>query len=207
MQMIPATAEWARHWLYDWGGANVSVLLSVNRNLAPQWRWAAQLVSALGSYWGAPAMLALLWLFSRRPSVDLDAPARLAPWTFLVAFALAFALAAVLKPALAFPRPAVALGPGVIRALGAPDSQYSLPSGHATYAAVVAGTLWPLVRRPLRLLLVLAAIAVGWSRVALGAHFPADVLWGWALGAASAAMAAPVVRRFHRWPGDTERTP
>ena len=36
MQMIPATAEWARHWLYDWGGANVSVLLSVNRNLAPR---------------------------------------------------------------------------------------------------------------------------------------------------------------------------
>lgn len=205
--MVPATAEWVRHWLYDWGGANVAVLVAVNRSLAPQWAWAAQLVSALGSYWGAPAMLAALWLLSRRPSLHPHTPAQLAPLAFLVAFALAFAAAAALKSALALPRPAVALGNGVISALGEPDSRYSLPSGHATYAAVLAGTLWPLVRRPWRLLLVFAVVAVGWSRLALGAHFPADVLWGYVLGAFSVLIAEPVVRRLLGGSADREHTP
>ncbi|NOK93528.1 phosphatase PAP2 family protein, partial [Escherichia coli] len=37
--------------------------------------------------------------------------------------------------------------------------------------------------------LVFYAALVGWSRVAAGMHFPADVVAGWMLGASSVAIA------------------
>jgi signal peptidase II len=58
------------------------------------------------------------------------------------------------------------------------ERHYSLPSGHATYAALVVGALWPLMGRRGRIGLVLYAALVGWSRIAAGMHFPADVLAG-----------------------------
>lgn len=69
----------------------------------------------------------------------------------------------------------------------------SFPSGHAFGAAMVYLTLTALLARRLeqwaaRALLLLLAIgvaaAVGVSRVALGVHWPSDVLAGWAAGAA-----------------------
>nr|WP_239689683.1 phosphatase PAP2 family protein [Aquitalea pelogenes] len=62
----------------------------------------------------------------------------------------------------------------------APSEQwrYSLPSGHSTYAALVTGSLWPLVGTRRRLALILYLVLVGWSRIAAGMHFPAEVLAG-----------------------------
>ena len=79
----------------------------------------------------------------------------------------------------------------------------AFPSGHASRAAVflllVAWLILHLARRPvLRALGVLAcavmAIAVGWSRVLLGAHWPTDVLAGWALGVAWLVVVVAVTR-------------
>lgn len=60
-----------------------------------------------------------------------------------------------------------------------PD-RFSFPSGHATAALAVAlsyGLAWP----ALGPLFVSAAVVVGWSRVALGVHYPGDVLVGQAI--------------------------
>lgn len=71
----------------------------------------------------------------------------------------------------------------------------SFPSGHAFGAAMVYLTLASLLtfrmqpRAARVILLVLAigvALAVGVSRVALGVHWPSDVLAGWAAGSARA---------------------
>jgi signal peptidase II len=76
-----------------------------------------------------------------------------------------------------------------VRVIGDKELHYSLPSGHATYAALVVGALWPLMGRHGRVGLVLYATLVGWSRIAAGMHFPADVLAGWALGWSCTALA------------------
>lgn len=71
-------------------------------------------------------------------------------------------------------RPAVA---EVCAALVRAPDRFSFPSGHAAAAmsiAVAYGSVFPALAGPLALL----ALAVGFSRVRLGVHYPSDVLAG-----------------------------
>lgn len=64
------------------------------------------------------------------------------------------------------------------------ESTLGVPSGHAQHAVAVWGYLATAVRR--RWAWVAAGVVMvllGFSRVALGVHFPVDTLVGWALGA------------------------
>ncbi len=63
-----------------------------------------------------------------------------------------------------------------------PDvSEYSFPSGHAANTAALVGALVLILHRRLPAVLLGAAVllAVGWSQLALGRHYPTDVLAGW----------------------------
>ena len=61
--------------------------------------------------------------------------------------------------------------------------KFSFPSGHSTNAASVYGGLARLKdSTAARVAAALIMLAVGFSRVAVGAHFPTDVICGWALG-------------------------
>lgn len=78
---------------------------------------------------------------------------------------------------------------------------YAYPSGHAMFALLVYG-LWAWfvwnsdlprpIRRILTPLLVLWALAVLWSRLALGAHYVTDLLGGLLLAATALSVAATI---------------
>ena len=65
-----------------------------------------------------------------------------------------------------------------------PSDKFSLPSGHTAAAFVMATSIWAIY--PQWLLLVYSwAIAIGLSRIALGVHYPLDIVAGAVLGAGS----------------------
>jgi undecaprenyl-diphosphatase len=83
------------------------------------------------------------------------------------------------------------------------ETGYSFPSGHSLNSAATYGLLavvaWRTERLPLlvRRLAVVAALllpfAIGLSRVALGVHYPSDVLGGWSGGLALVAAGALLI--------------
>jgi len=64
------------------------------------------------------------------------------------------------------------------------DAQgFSFPSGHSSNSATVYGSLIRSVKHKwVRVFCVIITLLVGVSRFVLGAHYPTDVLCGWALG-------------------------
>lgn len=80
----------------------------------------------------------------------------------------------------------------------------SFPSGHAMSSLVTYGVLLlvlvPLLhgtaRRALTVAVVAVVVAVGFTRMALGAHYLTDVLAGWLLGALWLLL---TTLAFHRW--------
>jgi undecaprenyl-diphosphatase len=83
-----------------------------------------------------------------------------------------------------------------------PATGYSFPSGHALGSAVTYGLLalvaWrsrlpAVARRAAVVAGVTIPVLVGLSRVALGVHYPTDVLGGWLAGVAFVALAAIVI--------------
>lgn len=60
---------------------------------------------------------------------------------------------------------------------------FSFPSGHSTNAATLYGSIISFVKKTwVRVACVAIILLVGMSRVALGCHYPTDVLCGWTLG-------------------------
>ncbi len=75
----------------------------------------------------------------------------------------------------------------------------SFPSSHASVAFAFGFALWRLVPHRLGRWVPLGlALLVGWSRLALGLHFPLDVLAGVAVGALSWALAHTLLARIAR---------
>lgn len=114
---------------------------------------------------------------------------------FVLGLALAMPVGALAKGALTLPGPFIVLDEAAYRAAAAPDSRYTMPSGHASYVRVLAAALRRLLGSVARVGLLPLAAAVGWSRVALGAHSPADVAPGYALDWAGVVAAGPASRR------------
>lgn len=78
------------------------------------------------------------------------------------------------------------------------ETSYSYASGHCTNSLVFFGfwayvslrsTLPALPRVAIAVTLLVLSGAIGWSRLALGAHYPTDVLGGYLLGAAILELA------------------
>jgi membrane-associated phospholipid phosphatase len=130
--------------------------------------------------------------------VGMSARANLIPLTIVFA-AQAASQAATTLLKLAFHR----IRPGVY--VGPLESDLSFPSGHAVTAIVFFGGLAILAwqapfPRPVAaaaaIVLVICAIGIPWSRLALGAHYATDVIGGLFFGAAWLCAALALMLRL-----------
>lgn len=137
--------------------------------------------------------VSVIWLWLRRQP-------RLAVYVILTS-AGGFILNLVVKELVARLRPVVQ--DPVYTAYG-----WSFPSGHTMNSLVCYGILLlvfaPALRsgaqRAVTALAVVVVLAIGLSRIALGAHYPSDVLGGWLLGSLWLVLATVA---FHRWRRDS----
>ena len=102
------------------------------------------------------------------------------------------------------PRPAAVLDIAQFHLIGPTLNLHSFPSGHTITAFAAASAVMAVIlpgNKPIRMALLAAAIivlaaAVGLSRVAVGAHWPADVLAGALFGWLAGLSGAWFTRRF-----------
>ena len=171
-------------WLYDWGGLNNVLFQAINANHAA---WSDSIMLALTwagdhdrfSLYLAALALVSFWRLSRYPGSAAAQTWLLALTVFSVGYLLDGMLVIGLKSAFDFPRPPAVFAPDSVIVLGMPEFHHSFPSGHASFATLIAAVLWPLAKKPLpRVALVLYVLGVCLSRPYLGYHFPADVFFG-----------------------------
>lgn len=179
------------HELYDWFGLNVALF---------------HLINGLHAVWWDDLMLAMTWLgdHNRYPFylavalVTAYARPRTFPLRNVLVFAIGNAFTGIiiplLKPGIDFPRPLLALGHDAVVVVGEPELHHSFPSGHATFVVLLAAALGPGMSRPTKAACWFFAALVCLSRVAVGAHFPADVVGGALIALAAFAIALALTR-------------
>ncbi len=137
----------------------------------------------------AVALIALLWRGGLRGRVCV----------FLLVLGVGLTDGVVcknLKKAAARPRPFLT-HPEVTTRVGRGESG-SLPSSHAANWAAAVIVLGAFYRRSWRAT-VPVALAISFSRVYNGVHYPSDVLAGWALGGGTAWLSLHGADRLWRW--------
>ena len=111
-------------------------------------------------------------------------------WQLILCALIATLLSQGLKEALNMPRPPTVLDTDQMILIGESHGWYSFPSGHTTAAFTLAGliTMQSWTRSGIKVALIIGALLVGLSRIAVGVHWPQDVLAGMATGWISAAL-------------------
>jgi undecaprenyl-diphosphatase len=167
----------------NWDG---TLMLALAARREPWLTWCMRLLSVAGSgLIEIPlALLLIVGLVLRKRNAE-------ASWYTAAAFS-GWALYGLAKLAVHRPRPHVI--PRLMHGAG----WYSYPSGHSMLAPIIFGlgiivwaAPWPsaALRRAALTLAALFALAIGFSRVYVGVHYPSDVLGGLLLGTAWSALA------------------
>jgi len=127
-------------------------------------------------------------------------------WGGLLGALFMFLVLRAFKGTLNLPRPLGVLSPETMNVIGPGHKKSAFPSGHAATIFLYFG-IWALSerRRWLWPILVIPACLVGISRLAVGVHWPSDVLAGAALGWTSAWVGLSLARRTQWGGGQTAK--
>ncbi len=125
----------------------------------------------------------------------------------LLSALVATAITHSIKPILDIPRPPAVLAADAMHLIGHRLDHGSFPSGHAVTAFTLAGLLIVGLRLSVgwSVVVLLAAALLGVSRMAVGVHWPTDVLAGSVIGLISVMLAQLWLNRWSslnhaRWP-------
>lgn len=180
--------------LYHWGGANEKLFYMVNGIQGGEWYEKFMLLGTfLGNHHYFPfygvliAAIAVVAIMRAEGNARTE---RIISWSgiigvLLVSYGLDGVIIKGLKAYMAYPRPFQILPDGAVHLIGSAidEEQYnrSFPSGHASFAMLLAASLWPVLNKAGKGVAVFFVMWVCISRLALGVHFPMDVLTGAAL--------------------------
>jgi undecaprenyl-diphosphatase len=177
----------------DSANPDVSLLRTLNGLAGKAPRGVDKAVEFAGQY-GLAALALLLagWCWWRVARRSQDAPVAVAGvlWALLggaAALLLGFPVRALVR------RPAPDVDHAGLDVLAAGHHGSSFVSDHAALTAALAVGLF-MVSRKAGLLAAALALAEGFTQVYLGSHYPTDVIGGFALGAATVLLLAPLAQ-------------
>ena len=137
-----------------------------------------------------PACVIMILFIRKRPDLV---------WSGVIATLIATLIVNLFKLYLNFPRPPLILDNSLINIIGPALYSHSFPSGHTVTIFTLTGILIFYLRTfYLKVLMVFFAILIGVSRIAVGVHWPSDVLSGAAIGLFCAVAGVFIVRKL-RW--------
>ncbi|MDX1974941.1 MAG: phosphatase PAP2 family protein [Rickettsiales bacterium] len=178
---------------YHWFGLNESLFLSIYRIQGESYSLWMKAVTQLGNYHNFPyylgAVIAFIALSVAIKTIRGEPIQKrhMALWVSVLAILVAGHIIngvtiIVIKNYSEFPRPYVELSSEQVEGLDRrdePDEQFrSFPSGHAAFITMILMSLWPVLSSGIRLFALCLALTIYWSRMALGMHFPADIVGG-----------------------------
>ncbi|NEQ47308.1 MAG: phosphatase PAP2 family protein [Leptolyngbya sp. SIOISBB] len=164
------------------------ILLWLRETASPQLDRFAVVLTQFGVYWGVfplALIIGLVLLGQRR-------------WRSLTYYSLtligSMLINVTVKSLAARSRPALWDSP-------APELDYSFPSGHAMSSMTFIAALVILLRGSrwqwlVTLLGGIFVLAIGWTRLYLGVHYPSDIVAGWAASIGWAVGVALVIRPY-----------
>ena len=118
-------------------------------------------------------------------------------WAMLLSWVLVTLWVQGLKFLIHTPRPLTLLSANDFHVIGAHYMSKSFPSGHAATAAMFAAIFCLFFRQKwIRSLVILLAVMIGFSRIAMGIHWPTDVLVGFLGGWLMAGLGYQLARRW-----------
>jgi signal peptidase II len=186
-----------KHYLYDWCGYNTSLFHALYKSFEPFSAKALGLLSfAIGEYKLFPIHFIILLLFVSVKYKDIRTkPHIMKPLTtWVVSFLVGALCIHALKVYFHYQRPCSLL---LLDFLYNDDCDgKSLPSGHTWYVTTFVYSMWSLMSRRVRAFAVVVAGIIAYSRIALGMHFPADVLYGAIVGGVVVSLMKPLALRW-----------
>lgn len=176
---------WKNQGGFPW---DVPILLAIHKTASPQLNLLATTLTKFGVFWGVfPVAFAVgLVLLHRRR------------WRMLAYFITTLIGSIIInrtaKVLLHRVRPHLWESP-------APEFDYGFPSGHAMSSMTIVTVLIVLTwgsrwRWPVLILGSLFVLAIGWTRLYLGVHYPSDILAGWTASLAWAVGVSLLIRPY-----------
>ncbi len=202
-----------KNFFYDWGIGNVWLFRAINGAFqGPGYdRWmviGSQLSHYTMFHFYAPVIMLSALACILIAKLDFPTEYRSIRDRWIIALLVLFtsyllesAWVAPLKDWFQYPRPFIVLPQGSFRlvTIDVDQKEYwrSFPSGHAIFIMLIAASLWPVLEKLARYIGVCIVLWVGWSRVALGVHFPVDVLGGYLLSLLCVVAVRMLISRIY----------
>ena len=187
LQIFGDLAEdvWENEGGFPW---DVPILLAIHATASPQMNVFASTLTKLGVFWGVFPVATVIGLF-------LLLRRRWRSLVYLVTTLLgSIVINRTAKVLLHRVRPHLWSSP-------APEFDYGFPSGHAMSSMTLVAALVILTwnsrwRLPVLLAGGLFVLAIGWTRLYLGVHYPSDILAGWMVSVAWAIGVSLLIRPY-----------
>ena len=181
---------------YDWIGINTWLFKQINSlSDLPVYSTIIKIISALGDKKLLPFMLGAIIIFAVasvivRITIKKGGNKNYIFTWFTIALMIASGLYATnyttdyIKSHGSYPRPYVTLHANEVRLLETlpeEEAYRSFPSDSIIIITILVFALWPIMSENFRWAGILLIFFVGWSRIAMGVHYPMDVISGFAI--------------------------